>query len=581
MTDDAGLGALLEATDRLTGPGGPFEMATEDVLGVPLPVFKRRPRSLAQVLAAARSHAEPGDRRCMIFDDGTEFGFADIEDRAAAVAAWLRDAHGIGPGDRVAICAANSPEWLLTFWACARMGAVVVAMNGWWTGAEMRRALDLTEPKLVLMDAKRRARLDGDGSSADGDGPPPAAPVVALEDARHADPDAAPPEVPDIDEDDPAILLFTSGTTGRPKAAVLSHRSVVAFCMLQAFIGARAALLAGKASPGGTDGDDEAPRPTPPPPRLAVYPLFHVSGLGTTVTAMLVGQPTVWPLGRFDAGKVIELTKKVGIGSWGGTATHIFRLLDHPDIGTVDPAQLVQIGIGGSATTPELIRRTEERFPHLTGTFSSGYGSTESGGLISYATNALLRAAPDCVGPPLPGVEVAILDDAGRPVPDGEIGNVCARSALVMLGYWRHDEANAETLLPGRWLKTGDYGRMENGLLFVASRRRDLIIRGGENVYPFEIENRLEEHPDVDEVAVIGVDHPELGQEVRAVVVPRAGARLDEDELRAFCAETLASYKVPSQFEVRTEPLPRNASGKVLKHVLAADGDADPGFVEE
>src|SRR5690606_10476490 len=117
-------------------------------------------------------------------------------------------------------------------------------------------------------------------------------------------------------------------------------------------------------------------------------------------------------------------------------------------------------------------------------------------------------------------------------------------------------------------LKTGDYGRMENGLLFVASRRRDLIIRGGENVYPFEIENRLEEHPDVDEVAVIGVDHPELGQDVRAVVVPRAGARLDEDELRAFCAETLASYKVPSQFEVRTEPLPRNASGKVLKHVL-------------
>jgi long-chain acyl-CoA synthetase len=543
--------ALLDAEANLTAPGAPFELRTEDVLGVPLPVFRNRPRSLGQVLASAASH---GERDCMVFDDGTRIGFGDVAERSAAVATWLRDIHGVGRGDRVAICAANSPEWLLTFWACHTLGAVVVAMNGWWTALEMRHALDLTEPALVLMDAKRRARLEeGDGDSR--------WPVVALEDVV-VDARAEVPPDPQITEDDPAILLFTSGTTGRPKAAALSHRNVIAFCMMQTFVGARSALIAGRAR---SDG--------PPPPRLAVYPLFHVSGLGTAVTTLMTGSPTVWPLGRFDAGHVIDLTRRTGIGVWGGTATHVFRLLDHPDLDQLDRTQIVQIGIGGSASTPELIRRTEERFPHLRGTFSSGYGSTESGGLISFTPNALLRAAPDCVGPPLPGVEVAIVDDLGEPVPEGTVGNIHARSALVMLGYWRHDEANAETLLPGRWLKTGDYGRMEGGLLFLASRRRDLIIRGGENIYPFEIENRIEEHPDVDEVAVLGVDHDVLGQEVKAIVVPRAGATLDPSDVREFCAEALASYKVPSIVEVRTEPLPRNPTGKVMKHVLAGAGD--------
>jgi acyl-CoA synthetase (AMP-forming)/AMP-acid ligase II len=557
VTELPELRALLDAEATLTAPGAPFELHTEDVLGAPLPVFRNRPRTLGQVLASAASH---GERDCMVFDDGTRIGFTDVGARAAAVATWLRDVHGIGRGDRVALCAANSPEWLLTFWACYSLGAVVVAMNGWWTGLEMRHALELTDPALVLMDAKRRARLEeGDGNGH--------RPVVPLEDVV-VDARAELPPDPGITEDDPAILLFTSGTTGRPKAAALSHRSVVAFCMMQTFIGARGMLAAGRGRPDG-----------PPPPRLAVYPLFHVSGLGTAVTTLMTGAPTVWPLGRFDAGKVIELTKQTGIAVWGGTSTHVFRLLDHPDLDRLDRTQIVQIGIGGSASTPELIRRTEERFPHLKGTFSSGYGSTESGGLISFAPNALLRAAPDCVGPPLPGIEVAILDDLGEPVPEGEVGNICARSALVMLGYWRHDEANAETLLPGRWLKTGDYGRMEGGLLFLASRRRDLIIRGGENIYPFEIENRIEEHPDVEEVAVLGVDHDVLGQEVKAIVVPRAGARLDVAQLREFCAETLASYKVPAIVDVRPEPLPRNPTGKVMKHVLA--GASDDSFVAE
>ena len=313
--------------------------------------------------------------------------------------------------------------------------------------------------------------------------------------------------------------------------------------------------------------------------RLAVFPLFHVSGLGGTVSGIMTGSTTVWPLGRFEPESVIELTVREGINTWGGTGTHVIRLLEHPDIDKVDPAQLVQVGMGGSATTPEIMRRLDTKLPHLAGTMSTGYGSTETGSLVSYATNWMLAASPECVGPPLPTVQVKITDPVGDELPDGEEGNICVRSPLLMNGYWRNPEADADAFLPGRWYVTGDFGRMEGGLLYMASRRRDLVIRGGENIYPFEVENRLDEHPDVLEAAVIGIDHDVLGQEVGAVVVVRDGATVTADELKAFCAETLASYKVPVRIDIRSEALPRNPSGKILKHVLAGSGEHS--FVEE
>jgi acyl-CoA synthetase (AMP-forming)/AMP-acid ligase II len=375
------------------------------------------------------------------------------------------------------------------------------------------------------------------------------------------------PDTP-IHEDDPFILIFTSGTTGRPKAAVLSHRCVIGFVTLQSMIAVRAMAMAGRAPSGAA-----------PAPRLTPFPLFHVSGMGTVVSTVLTGGTTVWPTGKFDPPKIIELTRTEGVGSWGGASTHIMRLLECPDIETLDPLQITQVGIGGSATTPELVRRTEARFPHLKGTFSSGYGSTETGGLVTYAPNWMLQAATDCVGPAMPSVDIRITDDFGEVVPDGEEGNIEARSAICMLGYWRNDAANDDTIQPGRWIRTGDFGHIENGLLFIASRRRDLIIRGGENIYPFEIENRLDEHPDIDEAAVFGVDDVVFGQDVKAVVVLRAGASLTEDAVRAWCGEALASYKVPTHVEIRTEPLPRNATGKVMKHVLAGEGENT--FVED
>ena len=551
IADDARLAKLREADAALTAPGAPFELVEDDVLGERMPVVRNRPRSLRDVLLAGA--ARHGDRDVYVWSDGRRSTFTSLVAEVAEVARGLAEHYGIGPGDRVAVCAANCPEYLHTFWACAALDAVLVAMNGWWTGAEMRNALELTQPKLLIMDGKRHARLEHD----------PGVPIVMAEHDWANVPIAGVTELPDIaiGEDDPFELIFTSGTTGRPKAAVLSHRSIVSYLMMQSYGGMRAAFLASGGRAGMTGGGE-------PPVRLATYPMFHVSGLSNAVGCVMQGAKSVWPLGRFDAGTVIELTKTEGINIWGGGVTHVVRLLDHPAVDSVDPLQIVNIGVGGSATPPAVIDRIEAAFPHLTGTTSSGYGSTETG-LLSLAANWMLRVSPDTVGLPLPTVGIRITDDLGDELPDGEAGHIEARSWQMMVGYYDNPQADADTIMPGRWIRTGDYGRLEDGILYIATRLRDLIIRGGENIYPFEIENRLDEHPEVMECAVFGIDSALYGQEAKAVVVVRAGAEVDDAELREFCAVELASYKVPAVIEITNVPLPRTASGKVMKHVLA------------
>jgi long-chain acyl-CoA synthetase len=555
FTNDPRLTALNDMTTRLTGPGQRFELVEEEVRGEPMEVFVNRPRSLRDVLV---SGAERGNEDCYIFSDGRRLSFLDVKHQAASVAAALKTTYGIGPGDSIAVCAANCPEWLQLFWAAASAGAVIVAMNGWWTGTEMENALSLTKPNLLVMDEKRWARLEAD----------PGIPILAIEQDLPGllREQSRPLPTVAIDEDDPFFVVFTSGTTGRPKAAVLSHRSVVGYLELQTFIGTRGATLAGRV-------------PSAAPRRLAPLPMFHVSGITAAVSTMMGAGTTVWPLGRFDPEATLQLISRERVGVWLGAVPHMMRMLTSPAIESIDPSSVLSIGVGGSATTPSFIRLAGSRFPHLSGTFSTGYGSTETGGIVSWAPGWMLQGARDCVGPPLPTIETRITNDAGDVLPDGTEGNIEARSPIIMEGYLGGEEANKETVRPGLWIRTGDYGRIENGLLYIASRLRDLIIRGGENVYPFEIENRLEEHPDIKEAAVVGVENDVFGQEVAAFVVVKAGSPVDEPTLQAWCAQVLASYKVPQQIGIRTEPLPRNAAGKILKRDLVENHA--PEFIED
>lgn len=555
---------IAEVDAMLTGPGGFFETEATTVDGVAVTTLKNRAPHLRALLQGSANHGGDGSSRYYVFDDGREATFAENIGHAASLAAGLRDRFDIGQGDRVAILAANCPEWIQTFWAVTSLGGIVVAMNGWWTHDEIRHGLELTKPKLLIADARRAERIGDD----------PGVSVVLIgggfDELLAHDPGAELPETP-IDEDDPATILFTSGTTGRPKGAIITHRNFGAYLGCAFILGARDAFR--------FPADPDAP-PKPPMVTLAASPLFHISGLHSCcVTAVASGFGHVWTTGRFDPEKVLQLTEQHGITRLSGVTTQVWRIVEHPKFHEYDTSTVSSIGGGGSVWSPELQRACREALPHADRVVGVGYGLTECSGLATNAGDEVLQQHPDSVGYPIPTCDVAIHDDDDNVLPEGEIGNVMLRGPMITPGYWDDHDATAEAIRPGGWLRTGDFGRLEHGLLFLSSRRTDLIIRGGENIYPVEIENRLDEHPAVREVVVFGVEHRELGQEVKAVVVPFDDADPSPADLATFVGEALASYKVPAHWEVRREPLPRNATGKILKRVVM--GDAENTFIED
>ncbi|NUU25775.1 MAG: long-chain fatty acid--CoA ligase, partial [Streptomycetaceae bacterium] len=255
-----------------------------------------------------------------------------------------------------------------------------------------------------------------------------------------------------------------------------------------------------------------------------------------------------------------------------------WRVVNHPDTASYDLSSVTRLGGGSAAFAPELVTRLQEVFTHAKGAMGVGYGLTESGGVATSAGAAQLAAA-GAIGAAVPSVEVQIRGADGERLPDGEEGEICIRSPLVMREYWGNPEATAKALTPDRWLRTGDLGFARDGQFFMATRRSDLILRGGENIYPAEIEHCLDAHPDVAESVVVGMPHPELGEEVKAIVVPRPGTSLSAEGLAAYVGERLAYYKVPTHWELRTEPLPRTPTGKVIRAVVTGEKKAD--LVEE
>ena len=558
--------SIAEADAMLTGPGGFFEIVTETVNGVEIPVVASPHRSLRDLLAASVNHGGDGSARYYLFDDGRNATFAENISHAAAVAAALSERYGIGPGDRVGLLGANQPGWIQGFWGTVSAGAIAVAMNGWWKGDEISYGIELTEPRVLIADRRRLERLDGDpGIGVIGMAPDEADSVDSLIDAYAG---ASLPDV-EIAVDDPAAILFTSGTTGRPRGAIQTHRNFFAYLSCAFMIGARQFVrFPGESMDVGG-------------PTLACSPLFHVSGLhACAVMAVGAGMNHLWTTGRYDPEKILRLTEEHGIARWSGVTTQVWRLVEHPRLNDYDVSSVISIGGGGSMWSPELQEICRTALPHARTSVTIGYGLTESSGLAASAADDVLRDHPDSVGYPLPTVGVRITDDDGVALPEGSVGNICLSGPVVTPGYWNDPAATAETIRDG-WLRTGDFGYVRDGLLFLVSRRSDLIIRGGENIYPAEIEQRLDAHPAVAESAVVGVGQRELGQEVKAVVVVGEEPP-DEDlvsELRAWVAATLADIKVPAHWELRTEPLPRNATGKILKQVV--QGDADYDFIEE
>ncbi|NKS63531.1 AMP-binding protein [Rhodococcus hoagii] len=535
--------ARAAAVARLTAPGAAFEIALEPVRGAAMPVFRNRHRSLHQLLIES---ARYGDAEYLVCDD-LRLTFAEHLARVASLAQEFRTRYGIGEGDRVAILSANNAEWIMTFWAATALGAITVGMNSLWSAREIAYGIELSEPKLIVADGPRRELLGAVDV-------PVLSTEVDIPALSTAQPGAELP-VPDVGEDDPAVILFTSGTTGRPKGATHSQRNMVAAVDFHRFNDALAAELG-----------------RPPSARrfLLATPLFHIAALhNLAVPRLAFGDTAVITTGRFDIDRVLRLIERERLTNWGAVPTMVSRLVEH-DLSAYDLSSLQTISVSSAPSSAALKERLRQVLPAAGRSLGTTYGLTESSSAATLATAADLAERPDTVGTAVPTMRVEVRDEAGRPVPDGVEGEIYVRGPLVMLGYWNNPEATAATIDETGWMATGDLGTMEDGYLRISSRRSDLILRGGENVYPAEVEDVLVEHPSVRECIVVGTEHADYGEEVCAVVVVDSDVPVTEEELAGYMTERIARYKVPSRWILRGEELPRNATGKVKRvEVLA------------
>jgi acyl-CoA synthetase (AMP-forming)/AMP-acid ligase II len=443
-------------------------------------------------------------------------------------------------GDRVAIYAGNCADWVIAFWATSCLGAITVGCNAWWSPRVVAYAVEHSAPHVVIADAKRAALL------------PVGIDVLSVENdlprMEAAHPDAELPTVV-VDEDEPAVIMYTSGTTGYPKGALHSVRNLMAVLDYHRLNDALAELFAPRSEPRRV---------------LMSLPLFHIASLHNLAFPRLVaGDTVVIDSGRFEVDRVLRIIERERITNWAIVPTMAHRLVN-ADLDGYDLSSLAALSINSAPSSVALKDHIRAAVPTIQGALIDSYGLTESCTAATVATSLDLAQFPTTVGRPVATVAIEIRDADGHRVPDGESGEICLRSAFNMLGYWSDQAATAEIFDADGWMRTGDLGYLQDGLLFMSTRRSDLILRGGENVYPAEIEAVLDEHPDVAECSVFGVEHADLGEEVAAVVVT-AGREPSAAELSAFVAERLAYYKVPSRWRFTTTPLPRTATGKVVR----------------
>ena len=551
---------LKTAWAELTAPGAPFEIAVIDIRGLPARVYRHAPATVRDLWLSTTPFAE---RDYLVYGD-ERMTYGQAHQQVNAIAAWLA-ARGVGRGDRVAIAMRNYPEWLLIYWACACLGVAVVGMNAWWVAEEIDYAIKDSAPKVVFCDAERLARFMERPGMIDGTvivatrAPGRPAGVVAWSEVI-----ATPGAMPDVevDADDDVCIFYTSGTTGFPKGAQLTHRGCISNLFSMMFSGQVQTLATQRAT-------GVAPDPATPPPvpaALLTTPLFHVTANNCGAYAVTAGGGKLVLMYRWDAKEALRLIEAERVTAMSGVPTMSRELIGHPDFESHDLSSLLTLGGGGAQLPPDLVGKIDSQVK--TARPNTGYGMTETCGIITAVAADFFVDKPRSAGPAMPCFEAKCVDDDGQTVADGEVGELWVRGAQVIKGYLNRPEATAEAITDG-WLHTGDVARVdEDGFIFIVDRKKDMVLRGGENVYCAEVEASLYRHASVAEVCVFGVADERLGEEVGAAVVLRPGDTLTAEDLRAHCAPIMARHKIPRYLWFLAEPLPRNASGKFLKRQL-------------
>lgn len=547
-------------------PPGLFDLERRTVHGAEVLVYTNPVvENLRELLETASSH--PPDRPYLVHNDEV-ITFGQLIPATSSLAAYLINECGLSEGARVAVSSANSIEWVLTAWATVATGRVIVGCNSWWHASETLNALQVCEPEILVVDKSRlvqllphldelpsinRVLVTGDPGSVEH---PLVAPFPEVSQTSEPIPAAT------IHTDDPATILFTSGTTGNAKGVIGTHRAATVTYQNIMHTGIEYFPTVALAPP--------SPGPPPPSSTVLSAPMFHVAGLQWGVMFPVgMGSTIILHTGRYDPDAVMDLVERHQCTSLGGVPTMMTRIVDSPSAQTRDLTSVTSVSWGGAPPPPDLGQRCLDTFPNLN-LVGTGYGLTETCGLMLYAAGIDYINRQQIAGKTMRAAEVRICGPDDVPMKNGEEGEVQLRGAMVMPGYWQRSGASAEVLTTDGWLRTGDLGSLDaDGFLTLTGRSKELIIRGGENIYPVEIEDVLTTHPDVLDAAVVGRPHPDLGEEVVAVVHVRDGSRVSGSELQTHVRNHLASFKVPVELSTQCTPLARNAAGKLLRDAIS------------
>jgi long-chain acyl-CoA synthetase len=560
--------SIAQAHGLLIGaPASPFELEEREIRGVKIKTWKNAPASLAAVFEAGNAFAA----RTYLVHENERVTF-EAHRRAVAQFAKRLVADGVKKGDRVAIIMRNLPEWSVAFWAAVHAGAIVTPLNAWWTGPELEYGLCDSGTKLAIVDAERwervREHVDACGdlkriyvSRSTEDIADPR--VAKLEDVIGGPNSWASlaeiplPNVALAPEDD-VTIFYTSGTTGKPKGAVITHRNIVSNFFNAMCAQARSYLRRGEALP--------TPDPNVQKATLLSVPFFHATGCFAVMIPALFGGSKIVLQRRWNADQALELIERERITNAGGVPTIAWQIIEHPRFHEFDLSSMETISYGGAPSAPELVKRMKEKFPKLQ--VGQGWGMTETSATATSNFGEDYERKPASCGVCSPTGEVKVVGDKGQTMGVGEVGELYYRGPIVVRGYWNKPQATAETFIDG-WVKTGDLAKIdEEGFVYIVDRAKDMLIRGGENIYCVEVENALYEHHAVMDAAVIGIPHRTLGEEPAAAVHLKPGAKASEEELRHFVSQKLAAFKVPVKIMFLPETLPRNANGKIMKRDL-------------
>ncbi len=560
--------SVAEAHATLGQPGTVFEVDEAVIRGVKVKIWKNAPPTLGDIWALGAAHAA----KTYIVHENERVTFDAHRRAVAAFAKRLRE-EGVVKGDRVALIMRNVPEWSVAFWAAALVGAIVTPLNAWWTGPELEYGLQDSGAKIAVLDHERweRMREHADACPAlkrcfvSRAGEEIADPrVVKLESvigAADAWPDLpdAQPEIATLAADDDVTIFYTSGTTGKPKGAIITHRNIISNFVNALSAGGRSFLRRG----------EQPPAPDPDAPQRAVLlsvPFFHATGCFAVMIPVMYAGSKIVLQRKWDAEAALGLIEREKINQIGGVPTIAWQVIEHPRAGEYDLSSIETVSYGGAPSAPELVKRIKERFPNAQP--GQGWGMTETSATATSNTAEDYILRPSSCGPPSATGEVRIVGEGDKDMAVGEVGELYFKGPTVVRGYWQKPEATAETFVDG-WVKTGDLARVdEEGFVYIVDRAKDMLIRGGENIYCVEVENALYDHPAVMDAAVIGIEHLTLGEEPGAVVHLKPGAEASEAELRHHVAQKLAAFKVPVKIIFWPETLPRNANGKIIKRDL-------------